>query len=142
MYLVCGEALFDVFMAPVGTAHNRLTLDAIAGGSPFNVAVGLARLGTRCALFTGISSDPMGQQLRQVLSKEGVEERYLVPFDAPTTLAMVALGDNGVPSFPDPTADGRFEAEKIGAGPDDPKLKAAMGACREVSRGARIMIGG
>ena len=99
MYLVCGEALFDVFMAPAGTAHNRLTLDAIAGGSPFNVAVGLARLGTRCALFTGISSDPMGQQLRQVLSKEGVEERYLVPFDAPTTLAMVALGDNGVPSY-------------------------------------------
>ncbi|WP_217473639.1 carbohydrate kinase family protein [Stutzerimonas stutzeri] len=99
MYLVCGEALFDVFMTPAGSARNRLTLEAIAGGSPFNVAVGLARLGTPCALFTGISSDPMGQQLRQVLKEEGVEGRYLVPFDAPTTLAMVALNADGVPSY-------------------------------------------
>ncbi|AHL75815.1 fructokinase [Stutzerimonas stutzeri] len=99
MYLVCGEALFDVFATPSGTRSNRLNLEAVAGGSPFNVAVGLARLGTPCALFTGISNDHLGQQLRQVLEEEGVDCRYLAAFDAPTTLAMVALGANGVPIY-------------------------------------------
>jgi fructokinase len=99
MYLVCGEALFDVFAAPAGSRSNRLNLEAVAGGSPFNVAVGLARLGTPSALFTGISSDHLGQQLRKVLDEEGVDTRYLVPFDAPTTLAMVALGADGAPIY-------------------------------------------
>lgn len=99
MYLVCGEALFDVFAAPAGTRNNRLNLEAVAGGSPFNVAVGLARLGTPSALLTGISSDYLGQQLRQVLADEGVDSRYLVTFSAPTTLAMVALGAGGVPIY-------------------------------------------
>ncbi|MEE4463898.1 carbohydrate kinase, partial [Azotobacter chroococcum] len=42
MFLVCGEALFDLFVEP---AHSELPrqvgFKAIAGGSPFNVAVGL-----------------------------------------------------------------------------------------------------
>lgn len=99
MYLVCGEALFDVFTAPSGTQRNRMHLDAVAGGSPFNVAVGLARLGTPAALFTGLSLDPFGRQLRQVLEDEGVDLRYLVDFDAPTTLAMVAVGADGSPVY-------------------------------------------
>jgi len=99
MYLVCGEALFDVFVAPGGTLRNRLSLDAVAGGSPFNVAVGLSRLGTPSALLTGMSRDHLGQQLRQVLEDEGVNTRYLIDFDAPTTLAMVALGANGSPVY-------------------------------------------
>lgn len=99
MYLVCGEALFDIFAAPAGAQRNRLSLEAVAGGSPFNVAVGLARLGTPSALFTGISRDYLGLQLRQVLEEEGVDLRFLVDFDAPTTLAMVALGANGSPVY-------------------------------------------
>ncbi|MEL7560143.1 carbohydrate kinase [Stutzerimonas chloritidismutans] len=99
MYLVCGEALFDVFVAPAGVSRNRLSLDAVAGGSPFNVAVGLARLGTPSALFTGLSRDHLGQQLRQVLEDEGVDRDYLIDFDAPTTLAMVALGAQGAPVY-------------------------------------------
>lgn len=99
MYLVCGEALFDVFTAPTGGQRNHMHLDAVAGGSPFNVAVGLARLGTPSALFTGLSLDPFGRQLRQVLEDEGVDLRYLVDFDAPTTLAMVALGADGSPVY-------------------------------------------
>src|SRR3546814_8578034 len=66
MYLVCGEALFDVFAAPAGSRSNRLNLEAVAGGSSFNVAVGLARLGTPSALFPGIYRDYLGQRLMQV----------------------------------------------------------------------------
>ncbi|MBA1274108.1 carbohydrate kinase family protein [Stutzerimonas azotifigens] len=100
MYLVCGEALFDVFAgAPTSERSNRLSLEAVAGGSPFNVAVGLSRLGVPAALFGGLSSDSLGRQLRQVLAHEQVDERYLIPFDAPTTLAMVAVGLDGSPQY-------------------------------------------
>jgi fructokinase len=43
MFLVCGEALFDLFLeSESGPAAS--TYAARAGGSPFNVAIGLARL--------------------------------------------------------------------------------------------------
>ena len=98
MYLVCGEALFDVFAAPADQS-NRMNLEAVAGGSPFNVAIGLARLGAPVALFAGLSRDPLGQKLRTILRDEGVDPRYLVDFDAPTTLAMVAVDANGSPTY-------------------------------------------
>jgi len=100
MYLICGEALFDVFTVPAGNgSSNRMTLEAVAGGSPFNVAVGLSRLGVPAVLFGGISSDFLGQRLRQILAEEGVADTYLIPFDAPTTLAMVALDASGSPQY-------------------------------------------
>ena len=46
MFVVCGEALIDVFAdreTPTGIA-----LDARVGGSPFKVAIGLAPLVLRC----------------------------------------------------------------------------------------------
>ena len=43
MFIVCGEALFDVFAT--GHTASGMAFDGRIGGSPFNVAVGLARLG-------------------------------------------------------------------------------------------------
>nr|WP_024310130.1 carbohydrate kinase [Pseudomonas sp. P818] len=99
MYLVCGEALFDVFIQNDDGRSNELAFKAIAGGSPFNVALGLRRLGSDAALFTGISSDSLGQRLRQVLREEGVSDAYLIASDAPTTLAMVGLDAAGSPHY-------------------------------------------
>ena len=100
MYLVCGEALFDFFsQEDAGGQASKVDFKAIAGGSPFNVAVGLRRLGIEAGLFAGLSSDYLGQRLRQVLRDEGVSDEYLVEFAAPTTLAMVALGANGSPQY-------------------------------------------
>ncbi|UTH31588.1 carbohydrate kinase family protein [Ectopseudomonas hydrolytica] len=99
MYLVCGEALFDVFIQSDGARSNELAFKAIAGGSPFNVALGLRRMGAASALFTGISSDSLGQRLRQVLRDEGVSDAYLIASDAPTTLAMVGLDAAGSPHY-------------------------------------------
>jgi len=100
MYLVCGEALFDFFSEedPSGQA-SKVNYKAIAGGSPFNVAVGLRRLGIEAALFGGVSTDFLGRRLLQVLSDEGVNAQFLVEFAAPTTLAMVAVGANGSPQY-------------------------------------------
>lgn len=100
MYLVCGEALFDFFSEDDASGlASKVNFKAIAGGSPFNVAVGLRRLGVDSALFGGLSTDYLGQRLQQVLKEEGVRPDYLVEFAAPTTLAMVAVGANGSPHY-------------------------------------------
>lgn len=99
MYLVCGEALFDFFSLGPGARSSELAFKALAGGSPFNVAVGLRRLGSEAALFTGISTDYLGARLRRVLAEEGVNGDYLIASDAPTTLAMVGVDAQGSPQY-------------------------------------------
>lgn len=100
MYLVCGEALFDFFSEDDASGlASKVNFKAIAGGSPFNVAVGLRRLGVESALFAGLSTDYLGRRLQHVLQEEGVRADYLVDFAAPTTLAMVAVGANGSPHY-------------------------------------------
>ncbi|MDI3251514.1 MULTISPECIES: carbohydrate kinase [unclassified Pseudomonas] len=100
MYLVCGEALFDFFSEEDASGQAaKLNYKAIAGGSPFNVAVGLRRLGIESGFFAGLSTDYLGRRLQQVLKDGGISERFLVEFDAPTTLAMVAVGANGSPQY-------------------------------------------
>jgi hypothetical protein len=61
MIVVCGEALFDVFAT--GDTPTGMSLDARVGGSPFNVAVGLARLGQPVCLLTQISRGFLGERL-------------------------------------------------------------------------------
>lgn len=97
MFLVCGEALYDLFVEEETPAGFRI--DARIGGSPFNVAVGLARLGRRAALLAGVSTDPFGARLASTLEAEGVETRFLARLPNPTTLAVVALGENGEPRY-------------------------------------------
>ncbi|RLU14531.1 carbohydrate kinase [Pseudomonas prosekii] len=100
MYLVCGEALFDFFSEDDASGlASKVNFKAIAGGSPFNVAVGFGRFGVESALFAGLSTDYLGRRLQQVLQEEGVRADYLVDFAAPTTLAMVAVGANGSPHY-------------------------------------------
>ena len=97
MFLSCGEALYDLF--PSAETDAGFTFDACIGGSPFNVAVGLARLGRSAALFTGLSSDPLGRRLERTLKDEGVETAWLVRKQNPTTLALVGLGRTGIPHY-------------------------------------------
>ena len=100
MYLVCGEALFDFFSEEDASGQaSKVNYKAIAGGSPFNVAVGLRRLGVEAGLFGGVSTDFLGRRLLQVLRDEGVREEFLVEFAAPTTLSMVAVGSDGSPQY-------------------------------------------
>jgi fructokinase len=63
------------------------------------VAIGLARLGQRSGLLTGLSSDLLGQRLAQVLAAEGVSTAYAVATDRPTTISLVGLDTHGVPAY-------------------------------------------
>ena len=97
MFLSCGEALYDLF--PSSETDSGFVFDARIGGSPFNVAVGLSRLGRGSGLFTGLSSDPLGRRLERTLKDEGVETAWLVSKPNQTTLALVGLGPDGVPQY-------------------------------------------
>ena len=98
MIVCCGEALFDVFFGGEDDAAT-IHLEAHAGGSPFNVAIGIARLGGRSALCTGISRDLLGERLYRVLEKEGVSTRYLVRSGNRTTISLVGVDDAGQPGY-------------------------------------------
>ena len=97
MFLVCGEALMDVFA--VGDTPSGMTLDARVGGSPFNVAVGLARLGQPVAFVGSISFDVLGERLLRALHEEGVVTDSVTRVDAPTTTGLVGLDSRGVPVY-------------------------------------------
>lgn len=97
MILVCGEALFDLF-AEDGDG-GTLTLDARIGGSPFNVAIGLARLEVPVAYFGGLSRDFFGRRLKAALEREGVDTSLVIDSDALTTLSVVGLDASGSPAY-------------------------------------------
>ena len=97
MILVCGEALIDLFVTRPG--RSEMSVRAVAGGSPFNVAVGLARLGVRTAFLSGISRDPFGAFLVDRLAREGVDGGFLVRTDRPSTISIVATADDGQPNY-------------------------------------------
>lgn len=106
-FIVCGEALFDVFLT--GSTPSGMSLDARVGGSPFNVAVGLARLAQSVAFFGSLSRDAFGDFLAGALATEGVDTSTVVRTDAPTTLSMVSLDAHGVPSY---AFDGERRADR------------------------------
>ncbi|MCO5091547.1 carbohydrate kinase [Bosea sp. (in: a-proteobacteria)] len=97
MILVCGEALVDLF---AGAAEgSEMPARIVAGGSPFNVAIGLARLGVAAGFLGGVSRDGFGGMLAEVLAREGVDGRYLVRSDRLTTISVVATGRDGHASY-------------------------------------------
>lgn len=98
MYLVCGEALYDFFLdQEIG--HDQLTFDARIGGSPFNVAMGISRLKYQAGLFTGVSTDLLGERLVTALQQEAVSTDYLVRLDRRTTISLVGTDAHGSPSY-------------------------------------------
>jgi len=86
--LVVGEALVDVVPTPAGPSLAR------AGGSPANVAVGLARLGVPVHLLTRYGTDPHGALLAEALASNGVGV-VLEPDALPTGVAVATLGPQG-----------------------------------------------
>ena len=90
MILCAGEALID--MLPRQTAADEATFMPCTGGAALNMAVALARLDTPVSLFTGLSTDMFGNQLRASLAAAGVGDRAATS-DRPTTLAFVELVD-------------------------------------------------
>ena len=97
MFVVAGEALMDVFTG--ATTPTGIALDARIGGSPLNVAFGLARLGQRVAFLGGLSSGELGTRLLDALRAEGVSLDAVHRSHAPTTISLVGVDARGVPEY-------------------------------------------
>lgn len=63
---VVGEALIDVVIPPHGETAEHV------GGSPANVAIGLARLGHDTRLATHIGTDARGRRIAELMASENV----------------------------------------------------------------------
>lgn len=85
---VIGEALIDLS----GAGDDDPWL-ARPGGSPYNVAIGLARLERHAAFVGRLSRDPLGAILREHAQRSGVDLTYAVAAPEPTTIALVELVD-------------------------------------------------
>jgi fructokinase len=97
MILVCGEALVDLFFdSPQGA---EMAGRAVAGGSPFNVAIGLARLGLSVGYLGAISRDGIGAMLANRLKHEGVDTRFIVRSDRLSTISAVTTSVDGQPRY-------------------------------------------
>lgn len=91
MILCCGEALID--MLPRETANGETAFLPLAGGSVFNTAIALGRIGVPTGFFSGISSDFFGDVLRDALARSNVDYSFAAISERPTTLAFVRLVD-------------------------------------------------
>lgn len=100
MFVICGEALIDMFVEnDKQSSSYQFPLKACVGGSPFNVAVGLARLGKPVSLLTGLSNDIFGKRLSEVLEVEGVSQQLIVEKQLPTTVAFIEKDEQGIPDY-------------------------------------------
>lgn len=110
MILCCGEALID--MLPRETTAGEQGFAPYAGGAVCNTAVALARLGREAGFFTGLSSDLMGDIIREKLDASKVDHSYSATADLPTTLAFVKLVNGSATyAFYDENTAGRMITE-------------------------------
>jgi fructokinase len=91
--VVAGEALIDLLL------HADGHLAAVLGGGPYNTARTIGRLGLDVAFLGRISSDRFGRRLADELEADGVDLRWASRTDAPTTLAIAELDDDGTATY-------------------------------------------
>ncbi|MFB2593628.1 carbohydrate kinase [Paracoccus sp. p4-l81] len=91
MILCCGESLID--MLPRDSRQGEAAFAPYVGGSVFNTAIALGRLGARVGFFSGISTDLFGQMLTKALADAHVDSATALRSGRPTTLAFVTLVD-------------------------------------------------
>ena len=108
--VVAGEAVVDLVSA------GERSWTSHPGGSPANVAVGLARLGVPTGLLARLSGDAFGRMLRAHLAGAGVDLSVAVDADEPSTLAVASLDAAGVATYDfwvEGTADWQWSPEEL-----------------------------
>jgi fructokinase len=127
--VVLGEALMDLLD---GTDGDGPVYRPMVGGAPFNVAVGISRLGGAAHFVGSVSTDALGERLLAFLIDNGVRVDGVKRVRASTTLALT--------TFTDAEPDFTFYGDSHGLlGPDD--LDADLLAAADViSAGSIAML--
>ena len=87
--LVIGESLIDI------VEQDGQITDEHVGGSPLNVAVGLARLGREVDFLTHIGDDPHGRRIAEYVNAAGVQLVSGSQTAARTATARLTVGEDG-----------------------------------------------
>ena len=90
MFVVGGESLIDLISEPVGP-DGVIRLVAHQGGSPYNCAIALSKLGNATGFLCPISADGLGTYLLGPLAESGGQPLLADRVDAYTTLAVVTF---------------------------------------------------
>jgi fructokinase len=91
--LVIGESLIDIVHQPDGSTQEHV------GGSPANVAVGLARLGHDVTFATMIGQDERGSRIAALLDEEGVRLTGGSVGARSTSVAVATLDASGAATY-------------------------------------------
>jgi len=94
--LVAGEALIDLVERSCG---GERAFFPTPGGSPMNVAVGLARLGVPTGFLARLSRDAFGELLYRHLEENDVAMEYVLRGGGASTLAFVLARDGEEPQY-------------------------------------------
>lgn len=94
-----GEVLID--FTPSGKSdRGRLLYECNPGGAPANMLSCLAQFGHECSMIACVGADAFGNEIVKALEGAGVNCRNVLRSkDAPTTLAVVSLNEQGDRSF-------------------------------------------
>lgn len=95
MILVIGEALIDL----IENRYQPGAFNAIVGGANANVAIALARRGTKQKFLGRISNDNFGKIIRAKLEANHVDLEHCVEATELSTLVVVAIDSHGIPSY-------------------------------------------
>lgn len=110
MIVVGGEALVDLVPDPATASGELGPLHPRLGGGPYNVAIGLGRLGVPVRFFARISTDQFGDKLMDRLRTSNVDISLIQRDPQPTTLAVVGFDADGSTRYSFHTAEtaGRY----------------------------------
>ena len=122
--LCAGEILIDFISENKGKKLVESdTFKKKPGGSPFNIAVGVSRLGTKVSFLGKLGKDPFSTFLMKVLEFEGIDtSNIVVDENCKTTLAFVARDEKGNPDFVffrENPADRLLRIEEVNINPSD-----------------------
>jgi fructokinase len=137
--LVIGEALIDIVTDPDGESVEHV------GGSPANVAIGLARLDHPVDFATSLGQDPRGERIAAHLTRHGVTVLAASHGEDPTSTAVARLDTGGaatyefdlywnLPHIQLPDGTGHLHTGSIGAvlDPGAARVLEAMRAVRDL----------
>jgi fructokinase len=137
MFVVAGESLVD--MLPIEGSSER---EAKAGGSPYNCAIALSKLGNETGFLCPISKDRYGDMLLGPLVEAGVNLLLPERVEAPTTEAIITFDERNNARYRfERGADRAFTHERLLAAlPEQIELFEIGGFCPIEAKDAAIWL--
>src|SRR3954470_3502072 len=142
-FVVCGETLIDLVQSGSSPKDSfRSSWEALSAGGPMNSAVALGKLGDDVHFLGRISTDAFGRQLREHITRAGVELDLATESSQATSIAVVSLDEEGVASYTfhfTGTANFGWQMDDLPTLASDDWLHIASLSC-VVSPGAEVLL--